>query len=688
MLLALIALASAADPVILVTYQNSVTNGNNLLNSPIYLSSFDASGNILATGANNYLTFFTRTAGFFGNPYNVTLTNTLKDVKIRPDSGATWVATIDDSTNNLFLLNKPSGTYLSNQTVDCGSRPLTISWANGGSRLLVGLSNANVQVYAYNSSTSQWYLNQTLTTAHSGGVAKLSGSLSRFVTCGVSDSNVQVWYFNTTTGYYTTTANQTIPSGVVAPCTAIDLAANEQRFAVGQNNGTFAIYERDANFFYSSVATNTTAHGSTPINAVKFTNNAVYLVTSGSSPNNQTNLWTKANSFSTPNTYSINGQSIDWDNVNSQFAIGTYGNVTGINTIQALSANASACPSGTVESLNSSACSCTSPQVWVYGACGTAVTCNTGYIWDSTLQLCKVNCATSPYNTNSNSTNYEYNSCYCNTGYNWDHINMVCSSYITCTGAANSPGTNANSISCNCNSGYIWNSTSNLCVRNCASVNLSTGLNTTNVTLCNCPTNYYFASWTGIDQGVCQVNCGQYQRAYGSTSDYLTCACINGYTWSSSIPGCTLQCSTMSYSKGTNKNTTACNCQSDYRWDYIIGQCISSKASHAAAIACGIAIPLGVLGLIALGLLLWWCLTPAAVVYAPPMIMPPPPVYSAIRPISQVPVPAQPVVVQPARQVVGAPVSGIGLPQNLVTIPAKPPIPVGMSSLGVGIPRY
>ena len=186
------------------------------------------------------------------------------------------MAAIDDNTPNLFLYKKiTAGQYGLNQTIECGVRLSTVSWANNGNRLLVGaLSSGDVRVFAFNSTTQQFYLKQTLSTSHSGGVAKISGRTSRFVSCGTTDSNINVWYFNITTGNYNTAVNSTT---TVASCTAVNMVSTEQKIAVGLGNGTVVILERNQEFLYTTNIT-IPAH-LTSVNFVRWTSDGVYLLT-------------------------------------------------------------------------------------------------------------------------------------------------------------------------------------------------------------------------------------------------------------------------------------------------------------------------------------------------------------------------------------------------------------------------
>lgn len=213
--------------------------------------------------------------------------------------------------------------------------------------------------------------------------------------------------------------------------------------------------------------------------------------------------------------------------------------------------------------------------------------CNTGFKWDEGYLICIRDCNPS-VTPNSNGTNFEFLSCECDVGYQWDYTLVACVGYQNCTGVPNSNGSNENSDACFCNSGYVWNS-----------------------------------SWASTNGGACQRNCSLYTKIVGNgTTDPTVCSCANGYYWNNGSTSCVLNCSAADYTNGA-VNSTVCKCKSNYRWDTVIGQCVSSKSSGSAvAIACGVAIPLGVLGILAIIGLIWWlCLPTAAPVVAPPPML-------------------------------------------------------------------
>jgi hypothetical protein len=143
----------------------------------------------------------------------------------------------------------------------------------------------------------------------------------------------------------------------------------------------------------------------------------------------------------------------------------------------------------TVNASNTRTCACTAP-----------------FVFDTSYATCRIDC--SQASTNSNGTQFEYDSCYCtvaNTA--WNYTGNTCSFYINCTNTTtNSNGTNVDSLTCFCNSGFIFNSTLLACVRDCASVKQVPTLNTTDTTQCVCPSGFFFnASYNNVTtpQGVC-----------------------------------------------------------------------------------------------------------------------------------------------------------------------------------------
>jgi WD40 repeat protein len=315
-----IALVVSVDTVTLFNYQTNVTVGDGTTNSPVYVSSYDKAGNNLVSGANHYLQFWTRNvAGFFVNPYNVSFTNIPIDAKFKDD--ATWVAAIDNTTANLYLLSNVSGAtnFTINQNISTGVQPTSLTWANNGNKLIVGLTNGTLLVYNLNTTTSQFSLRQALTNAHIGSVAKVAGQVSRVVSCGTNDNKVDIFNYNTTFDLYQ--LNQTLTLIGVSNCTAIDLAQNERRLAYGQSNGAiFVSNAQGGNVFGTGVAV-TPSHTAS-VNALRLTSDAAYLISGAAAPDTTVHIYTKRDNFSSSINSTVPVQSIGYAQPFNELAFG------------------------------------------------------------------------------------------------------------------------------------------------------------------------------------------------------------------------------------------------------------------------------------------------------------------------------------------------------------------------------
>jgi WD40 repeat protein len=315
-LVLLIALTLAANTITLVNYQTNITVGNSVTGAPVLVSSYDRAGNNLVTGANNYLTFYTRVGGNLANAYNVTFTNNPLDAKFKDDG--LWVAAIASTTTDLYLLNIPTtGTQFAiNQTINIGVQPTTLTWANNGNKLIVGLSNGTLFIYNLNTTTTQFFQKQIITNAHTGSVAMVSGQTSRVVSCGATDTTVDIFNYNTTTNLYR--LNQTLANAVTA-CTAIDLAQNEQRLAVSESTGSIIIYnDLGGNIFGNATVLINPPTAS--VNALRFSFDAAFLV-SGST-DGVTRIYTKRDNFVTPINRTISTQTIGYAQPFNELALG------------------------------------------------------------------------------------------------------------------------------------------------------------------------------------------------------------------------------------------------------------------------------------------------------------------------------------------------------------------------------
>jgi WD40 repeat protein len=315
----LIALTLSTNSVTLSTYQTNVTTNTGITPVTVYVSSYDKAGTNLVTGANNQLTFYMRDGSdFLANPYNVTLNNTLIDAKFKDDG--LWVAAIDNTVPNLYMLKIPTaGTQFAiNQTISTGVLPTTLTWANNGNKLLVGLSNGTLLVYNLNTTINQFFLKQTIANAHIGSVAKVAGQISRVVSCGKTDTTVDIFNYNTTFDLYQ--LNQTLTAAVTG-CTAIDLAQNEQRLVFGQSNGSILLSNaQGANIFGPGTAVTVPHYGS--VNAVKFSSDAVFFITSAAAPDSTIHLYVKKNNFTVPSTGPYPVQTMGYAQPINEFALG------------------------------------------------------------------------------------------------------------------------------------------------------------------------------------------------------------------------------------------------------------------------------------------------------------------------------------------------------------------------------
>jgi hypothetical protein len=461
-------------------------------------------------------------------------------------------------------------------------------------------------VYAYNRTNDQFYASQTINTTHTN-VFAVAGTLSRFATCG-PDSNVLVYYFSQKTGLYT--LNQTVSSVISATgCTALDFAPTELNIVVGRGKNV-AVLTRDQNFVYS--VSSPLMADDEGVTYAKFTTDGIYFVTGGIST---TKLWTRANGFTASSqTLNLGTVSGDWTNNNYRYALGVLQRTPNIDNILQLRATGCTTSQNTT---NPTQCNC-GASVWSNGTCttlsctgvqnsngaatadGWACVCNTGFVWDANLGVCKTDC--SPAVTpNSNGTNYEYLSCFCNSGYFWNYALGVC--YVNCAGQANSNGTNFNQSQCNCNNGSLWNSSTGRCEINCTGQANSNGtnLNATycacnsgflwnpsvsacywscsgavnsngtnyNATQCNCNPN---TAWNATTLS-CNVNCSALNNSNGTNVNATTCFCNASYLYNASASLCYYNCSGISNSPGTNFNATHCNCNASYVWNATANQC-------------------------------------------------------------------------------------------------------------------
>lgn len=254
------------------------------------------------------------------------------------------------------------------------------------------------------------------------------------------------------------------------------------------------------------------------------------------------------------------------------------------------------------------ACSCQNPLSWSGGACRrdcsydpnavavsstdpTICACSSGFLWNSQLSLCAIDCS------NAQSTSSDGLSCVCATNYYWS--NGQCQ--INCSSFSNSKGTSTSKDSCLCNSGYFWQNSTEGCAINCSGISFAT--NRTSSTSCGCQDHYAWEDQT------CKVNCSAVPGA--NPGLYASCTCGTGYSYNSSAFACQIDCTTTNGYSGSRVSDSQCACASGYTWSN--GEC---KKTVSLGMIIGIAVPAG-LALIGLVVFLSWCCCCRTV--APPM---------------------------------------------------------------------
>jgi hypothetical protein len=724
--LILLSVALAADAVTLTNgkaYSMAPAGTFSNLGRVSYVNTDDTQTKFVAS-AQNTLRFYPEVAGSYDNAsaYDIVFNETIPQMRYCSDGSflGSWLAARGGSSNLIYFLtqnftNNAFGRYYLDHTVNLSSYPNSLGWAYDDSRrvptLAVGLADGNISLLQYNAESRRFFNNQSIATNHTGGVAKVFGTTSRIYSAGgaATDNNINVYWLNTTTGKWT--GNWTVPSVGTATDTvsAMHVSGNEKRVAVGQSSGDIYILGHpDDNYEWTIGKTipAASAHGVFPINFVRVTSNGWHLLTAATNPFGQAALWTKNDDWGTPTGYNLKAQSGDWDNVNNQFTIGLYGDTTGAFVTGQLWATA--CDNGFNASDNTR-CQCAAGQTWIQGGCkaltctaaagknyngfntsdnSKSCLCNAGYKWDETALICIKNCDPN-VTANSNGTNYEFLSCECNLGFQWNYNTSSCTYYQNCTGMGNSTGKNVNSDTCECNAGFVWNSSwtypnsafKGRCQLNCSNYARSTGVNT-DPWSCGCAAGYYWnASWNNAEApdhyGACQLDCAnnisQWNTSQPEGVNPTSCTCNTGYNWV--LTKCVVNCSTVVYGTGV-VDGTVCKCASGYRWDTPTGQCVSSKSSNALAIGLGVGIPLGILALLGLAGLLWWCCRPAPI----PM-MPVPSVHS-MAPMVAAPVVTSRVVSPVTTTQVVRPAVKTVVPQTMTSMTRL--VPNGGFQPGVG----
>jgi hypothetical protein len=509
----------------------------------------------LVTSSDKTLRFYTESAtGTYDNAtaYNLLMPEAIPQMRYQ-DKGD-WLAARGDSSNLIYFL-KPntsnSDKYYIDHNVSVGSYPNSLGWASDQNTLAAGLANGDIALLQFNTTSGKFFFNQSITTNHTGGVAKVFGNTARIYSAGVdaSDNNINIYWLNTTTGQWS--YNWTVPNvGTNGDTpTAMHVSGSEKRVVVGQSSGDiYVLGHPDQNYewYIAKTILAASAHGSYPINFVRVTGKGWNILTAASNNKGEALLWTKNDDWSTPTSTPapINAQSGDWDGLNRQFTIGLYNTTTGAFVTSKLQATCTAAGQ-TVVATDPSRCTCPAGQTWIQGGCRV------------------LNCPTNTQFKNYNGFNTadNNNSCLCTAGYRWDESWLICVKNCNESVTPNSAGTNYEQISCSCKPGFQWDYSISACAK----------------------------------------------------------VCNPGYYWTNN--SCAVDCVAISYSTGVSNGSGGCKCASNYRWESPLGQCVSSKGNNAAlAIGLGVGIPLGILALLGLAGLLWWCCRPAPI---PMMPMPP-----------------------------------------------------------------
>lgn len=125
---------------------------------------------------------------------------------------------------------------------------------------------------------------------------------------------------------------------------------------IGRANGDILILGRtDNNLDVVLRYTLATAHLAA-VNFLRFDSIGWHLLSGGAVGDGTVQLRSRKNNWGTPTNYTLNGQSVDWDNVNKQYTIGTYGNNDG--TFYTKYLTATNCTGTSVNSSDPTRCVC------------------------------------------------------------------------------------------------------------------------------------------------------------------------------------------------------------------------------------------------------------------------------------------------------------------------------------------
>jgi len=654
-----------------LSVNQTISAGTNASYDRVRAVDFSDDQTKLLTVYGSVIKIWTQSGNSWNSFNNVTAPEPLEDTRFNND-GSLIVALANNSNNVYYFNNSGGNSYSLAQTLSLAAKPVSVGWAVKSNFTIFGTADGSIRVYTKNNGS--WGPYQIIPGVHTGSVAGIGSRKSRFVSCGSGDAVVKVWYYNVTTGVYTLQETDTMGA---SNCTALHYSSDQRRYAAGYANG--AIYVRERNNTYNYTGSQTVNAGSQPIYNLRFSQDASKIVSASADnnlylffrdPNGNWNT-NSANNYSNTGPYSVDFNGNNW------LAVGTVNTTTGnVNIDQVVASNCSNDANSTGSNDTTSTCACNSGYAYIGGYCQqincnpsyqnnsngtnsslTACNCNTGFVWSTNSNSCVRQCSSV---ANALSENYDDATCYCNSGYTWG--GSSCIVYVNCAGLANSPGTNANAGTCNCNATYVYNTTVGGCVLDCSNVANSNGYNTTNTSQCACVGGYtYNDTFWGRGSGTCIRACNVSGWVRGNDyNDPTKCRCYESFAWtgnSTNNGSCVLDCSLVNYSESVLKKDGECKCQKKYRWDKVIYKCTSKTGTSAAvAIACGVAIPLGVLAILALlGLLLYYCLrkSPAPPVVTPVYMQPAPVVTTTTTEVSKV-VPTQ--VVTSTSRLVGPPV--------------------------------
>jgi len=369
----LLGVALAADTVGLTLNKNYRMGATNDFSTGrvLYVNTDDTQTKFVASSQNTLRFYPEDAAGDYDNTtaYNVVFNETIPQMRYRGDG--TWLA-VRGATSNLVYFMKQNTSlatqYYVDHSVDVGSRPLSIAWAYNDDTLAAGLADGKLVVLERDPATNKFFVNQTITTGHGGGVAKVFGKTSRIYTAGAAnDTTAQVWRQNITTKVWVFDRNVTGVGKTTDSVSAMHVSGNEKRWGIARDSGDIYIMghgDSALDWTLSPSGIITGAHTGN-INFLRFTGNGWHLLSGG--VDGSAKLWSRGNNWATPgaaNTYFINPQSVDWDGLNKQFTVGQFGDTSGAFMTEKLGVDS--CSVG-VKSADGTYCVCPAEQSWFIG---------------------------------------------------------------------------------------------------------------------------------------------------------------------------------------------------------------------------------------------------------------------------------------------------------------------------------